>query len=65
MCSRHRGLHEETAECSTDDLISVVEGAFGNSKITVAFSVCFRLLNPYVFITVIFIFNAYSTSAGA
>lgn len=65
MCLRHRGLHEETAESSADDLISVVEGAFGNGKITVAFSVCFRLLNPYVFITVIFIFNAYSTSAGA
>lgn len=65
MCLRHRGLHEETAESSADDLISVVEGAFGNGKITVAFSVCFRLLNLYVFITVIFIFNAYSTSAGA
>lgn len=52
-------------QSSADDLISMVESAFGNGKTTVAFPLCFRLLNPYVFITVIFIFNAYSTSAGA
>lgn len=65
ICLRHRGQHEQTAESSADELISVVESAFGNGKITVAFPACFRLLNPYVFITVIFILNAYSTSAGA
>lgn len=65
MCLRHRSLHEQAAESSADDLISVVEVVFGNVKITVAFPVCLRPLNPYVFITVIFVFNAYSTSAGA
>lgn len=65
MFLRHRVLREQAAEFSADDLISVTEGVFGNGEITVAFPVCFRLLNPYVFITVIFVFNAYSTSAGA
>lgn len=62
MCLRCRGLREQSL---ADDLINEAGGAFGNGKITVAFPVCLRLLKPYIFITVIFILNAYSTSAGA
>lgn len=62
MRLRRRGLREQS---SADDLINGAEGAFGNGKIIVAFPVCFRLLKPYVFIAVIVVLKAYSTSAGA